>query len=71
MPSSTKAITPHENQTDFTSLFEQVFLESVVGTIIIDQHLSVITWNTWMTQHSGILLESALGKNLIDLFPVL
>ena len=71
MPGSTKAITPHENQTDFTSLFEQVFLESVVGTIIIDQHLSVITWNTWMTQHSGILLESALGKNLIDLFPVL
>ena len=71
MAGSTEAMTPNADETDFTSLFEQVFLESDVGTIIIDRHLSVITWNTWVTQHSGIRLESALGNNLINLFPVL
>ncbi len=71
MTGSTEAVTHNANETDFTSLFEQVFLESDVGTIIIDRHLAVITWNTWVTQHSDICLESALGKNLINLFPVL
>jgi diguanylate cyclase (GGDEF)-like protein/PAS domain S-box-containing protein len=66
-----KANALNADETNFTSLFEQIFLESDVGTIIIDRHLSVVTWNTWVTQHSGTRLDSALGKNLIDLFPVL
>lgn len=71
MVGSAKAMTLAADETDFTSLFEQVFLESDIGTIIVDRHQSVVTWNTWVTQHSGIHLEAALGKNLINLFPVL
>jgi diguanylate cyclase (GGDEF)-like protein/PAS domain S-box-containing protein len=64
-------MTHNRGKTDFTSLFEQVFLESNVGTIIVDRQLCVVTWNTWVTEHSSIQAEDVLGKQLLEIFTVL
>ncbi len=71
MLGSSKVIDLHIKQPDFVSLFEQVFLEIDVGTIIVDIDQNIVTWNSWVTQYSGIKLESAVGKNLLDIFPEL
>ncbi len=39
------------------------------GLIVLDQGGSVVLWNEWITQHSGISKECALGKPLVELFP--
>ena len=69
MLSSSKVIDLHIEQPDFVSLFEQVFLEIDVGTIIVDSDQNIVTWNSWVSQYSGIQIDKAVGKNLLEIFP--
>jgi len=39
------------------------------GLIVVDQGGSVVLWNEWITEHSGISKERALGKPLVEVFP--
>lgn len=40
-----------------------------VGLIILDKHYSIRVWNLFMVNHSGLTVESVMGKNLFELFP--
>jgi transcriptional regulator with PAS, ATPase and Fis domain len=51
--------------------FEAVFDALDVGIVVLDSHGSIIVWNDWLAGVSRISKESALGKNLCDLFPSL
>jgi PAS domain S-box-containing protein len=51
--------------------FEAVFDALDVGMVVLDSHGSIIVWNDWLAGVSRISKESALGKNLCDLFPSL
>ncbi|VAX09376.1 diguanylate cyclase/phosphodiesterase (GGDEF & EAL domains) with PAS/PAC sensor(s) [hydrothermal vent metagenome] len=39
------------------------------GIIVIDPSGGILVWNDWMQQNYGIASETALGKNLNELFP--
>jgi PAS domain S-box-containing protein len=51
--------------------FEAVFDALDVGIVVLDCHGSIILWNDWLSGVSGISKDSALGKDLCDLFPSL
>ncbi len=42
-----------------------------VGIIVLDEDFSVRGWNDWIARTSNTPASSALGKNLLDLFPSL
>jgi len=39
-----------------------------LGLVVVDSELNILLWNDWMTRHSRITSEQALGKNIIALF---
>lgn len=41
------------------------------GIVVINRRLEIVLWNQWMTEHSKIDKNEALGKNITDLFPEL
>ena len=41
------------------------------GVIVINRRMEIVLWNQWMTEHSKIDKNEALGKNITDLFPEL
>ncbi|KOO11630.1 diguanylate cyclase, partial [Vibrio xuii] len=40
-----------------------------LGLIVIDRAHNVQVWNGFMTHHSGIQPNDAIGKSLFELFP--
>ncbi len=52
-------------------VFKTVFLECEMGLILVDSGFFLINWNPWFSRFSGIDLQTSIGKNLIELFPVL
>ena len=63
--------TEDSNQDTDYSLFEQLFEQSDIGLIIVNKDLRVVTWNHWMTVHSGPAVEDIRGERLMKVFPVL
>ena len=53
------------------SLYENVFLESDVGMIVIDEEERVVVWNTWMSVHSGKTIDDVKDQRLTEIFPVI
>ena len=49
----------------------QIFDTVNIGLVILDRNLTVVAWNRWMTQHSGIKDVNIVGRPLFDFFPTL
>jgi len=39
-----------------------------LGLVVVDSDLNILLWNDWMSRHSRITGEQALGRNIIALF---
>jgi len=50
-------------------IFRYIFSESEIGFVILDADHRILTWNPWVTKHSGIKLEDILGSRLEVVFP--
>ncbi len=57
--------------TDKDSICKKVFLNSETGLILLDNKFCIDRWNPWFTKHSGIDVDNAEGKKLLEIFPVL
>ena len=56
--------------TDVATLDVNSFVDSLeTGIIVIDERGNITTWNTWMSTHSFIDRETAIGKSLCAVFP--
>lgn len=55
----------HPPIVDFSRLVDAVD----AGVLVIDRALTVVVWNRWLADHSGVPAGEALGKRLADLFP--
>jgi PAS domain S-box-containing protein len=51
--------------------FEAVFDDLDVGVVVLDGQCSIVGWNDWIARASGIARESALGNDLLNIFPEL
>lgn len=51
------------------SLLQQVVDATSTGLVVLDARSSVVVWNRWMAQYSGIAAPAAVGKTLAILFP--
>lgn len=51
------------------SLFSQVLDQVNIGTIVVDQNLNVIIWNSWLEQFTGITKEQAQGQRIQQVCP--
>lgn len=40
-----------------------------IGLVILDKLYVIRVWNLFMVKHSGVTAESAIGQNLLELFP--
>lgn len=40
-----------------------------VGIAVLDRNAHVLSWNRWLTRHSGLEAASAIGRSLFQLFP--
>lgn len=47
----------------------QIFETINTGLVVLDQDLSVIAWNRWMQQHSGITEKEIVGRQLLEFYP--
>jgi diguanylate cyclase (GGDEF)-like protein/PAS domain S-box-containing protein len=56
---------------DDLSMFENVFLQSDIGMIVIDDKEHVVAWNTWISEHSGKSIDEVRDQRLTEIFPVL
>ena len=50
-------------------LNKQILSSISIGIYTIDTHMCITSWNRSMVNMSGISVEAALGKPLLDLFP--
>ncbi|MEM0911762.1 MAG: EAL domain-containing protein [Pseudomonadota bacterium] len=39
------------------------------GVIVLDESSNIVTWNTWMEQHSGKESDAVTDKNIFDVIP--
>ncbi|KWT85541.1 diguanylate cyclase [Candidatus Magnetominusculus xianensis] len=52
--------------------FSKTIVDSLsVGVVVLDLSSRVVVWNSFMSKHSGIGAEDAVGKDLFDIFPYL
>src|SRR4051794_30514413 len=51
--------------------FESVFDDLDVGVVVLDSQRSIVGWNNWIARASGVSRQSALGHDLLDIFPAL
>jgi diguanylate cyclase (GGDEF)-like protein len=59
---------PRESLNDFHWLIE--VLQTIdVGMLVVDLNYTVMAWNGFMENHSGISPQNALGENLFSVFP--
>jgi diguanylate cyclase (GGDEF)-like protein len=42
-----------------------------IGVVVINHSLDILFWNRWMTEHSMLSSEEAMGKPICELFPTL
>jgi diguanylate cyclase (GGDEF)-like protein len=42
-----------------------------VGVVVLDLSYRVVLWNSFMTKHSGVEREDAMGRDLFEIFPYL
>lgn len=38
------------------------------GLVLVDAHARVVLWNQWLTRHTGIRAQDAVGQALVDVF---
>lgn len=60
-----------DNEIKYSLIFNNIFLESDVGLLVIDSDFYLVTWNPWVTKYSNINLNDVVGQALLDIFPVL
>jgi diguanylate cyclase (GGDEF)-like protein/PAS domain S-box-containing protein len=48
--------------------FAAIFNEVDVGIAVVDTQLNLVYWNDFMQNHSGVMREDILGKNLLTQF---
>jgi diguanylate cyclase (GGDEF)-like protein len=41
-----------------------------IGIILLDPEARVLSWNTWVTRHSGLAATEAVGKTIDEVFPL-
>lgn len=63
--------TQFDKVTDQNIIFQNVFLESEIGLLIVDFDHRIVNWNPWFIKYSGIEADSVRGKQLLEIFPVL
>jgi PAS domain S-box-containing protein len=51
-------------------LLASVFGELDLGVIVLDANSAIIGWNSWLERASGIAAADAMGKPLVELFPL-
>lgn len=51
------------------ALLQQVVDATSTGLVVLDARSTVVVWNRWMAQYSGIAASAAMGKTLARLFP--
>ncbi len=52
-------------------VFENVFLDSEIGLVIVDTNGCMLNWNPWFSKYSGVEVNEVLGKKLIEIFPAI
>lgn len=60
-----------DTENDYGSIFNNIFLGSELGFVILDSESCVASWNPWFGRHCDIEIDKAIGKKLTNLFPVL
>ncbi|MBF0567483.1 diguanylate cyclase [Candidatus Magnetominusculus dajiuhuensis] len=57
---------------DIGEYFSKSIVDSLsVGVVVLDLTCRVVVWNSFMSKHSGVSREDAVGKDLFDIFPYL
>ncbi|MBF0487956.1 MAG: diguanylate cyclase [Nitrospirae bacterium] len=57
---------------DIGDYFSKSIVDSLsVGVVVLDLSYRVVVWNSFMSKHSGVSRENAVGKDLFDIFPYL
>lgn len=56
---------------DFGLICHNIFANSEIGLVILDADFRIVNWNPWITKHSDIDINEAVGKKLVHVFPVL
>ncbi|EGW37410.1 GGDEF domain-containing protein [Desulfosporosinus sp. OT] len=51
------------------SLLSQVLDQVNIGTIVVDQNLDIVIWNTWLEQFTHILKEQSIGQKIKTICP--
>lgn len=49
---------------------EYVFDKANIGMIVVDKQGTILLWNKWLENYSGISMEEAVGQALTDIVPV-
>lgn len=50
------------------NIFADIFNEVDVGIAVVDTQLNLVYWNDFMQNHSGVIRENIIGKNLLTQF---
>ncbi len=61
--------TAKKSDSDF--ICNQVFQDSEVGLIVLDDQSRLVQWNPWINRHASINFENFKGKAFIEIFPEL
>ena len=60
-----------DTEINYGSIFDNIFLDSEFGLIILDSECCVINWNPWFSKYSDFDLNDVTGMNLVKIFPIL
>ena len=60
-----------DTEINYDTIFKHIFSDSELGLIVLDSNNRVISWNPWFDKHCNIELNEALGRPLIEIFPIL
>ena len=60
-----------DTEINYGAIFKNIFSDSELGLIVLDSDGHVVNWNPWFSKYCDIECNKVIGKNLIDIFPVL
>jgi len=63
------SLNANKQSVNFPEIFQLAFSGSDIGLIIINDSFNIVEWNPWLTKRSGIALDAAKDRNLLEVFP--
>jgi hypothetical protein len=57
------------NDRDAAAMFQEICDKVSLGVFCLTAHLTIVYWNGWLADKTGIPPSAALGKTLGELFP--